>query len=84
MRIGTIDLNKLQGLSDKSIGLVKEFWGTVLDRDQLVKEGEAQQEKGAERLRALRAELEAQKHETKAKANEQRQKAAQRAKENAA
>ncbi|MDQ1396361.1 MAG: hypothetical protein QOG64_1620 [Acidimicrobiaceae bacterium] len=36
MQIGTIDLNKLRGISDKLIGLNKEILGTVLDNDRLV------------------------------------------------
>ena len=82
-QIGSIDLNKLRGLTDKGFGLAKEFWGTVLDNDAWVKEGEAQQSKGTETLKALRKEAEVEKFEAKAEAAEQRQKAAQKVKENA-
>lgn len=83
MQIGQIDLNKFRGLGDKALGLTKEFWGTVLDRDALVKEGEAQQAKGTEHLKALRAEFVAQKHEAKAELHETKQKVAQRVKQSA-
>lgn len=83
MRIGQIDLNKFRGLGDKAAGLTKEFWGTVLDRESLVKEGEAQQAKGAECLKALRAEVEAQGHEAAAEVHHQAQKTAQRVKQSA-
>ena len=80
MQIRSIDLNKLRGLSDKGLGLAKEFLGTVTNRDAWVEEGEAQQARGAEQLRALRAEAKAERHEAEADVHEQRQKAAQRAK----
>ena len=83
MELGTIDLNKLRGLSDKFIGLQKEILGTVLDNDRWIDEGEAQQERGTEQLKALRAEAKAQKHEAKAQAAEAKQKTAQRLKESA-
>lgn len=83
MRIGTIDLNKLRGLVDKSVGLGREFIGTLFDNDALVKEGEAQQAKGSEKLKALRLEVVAQKAEAKAETHEQRQKSAQRLKKSA-
>lgn len=81
MRIFNIDTEKLRGLSDKGIGLTKEFWGTVLDNDRWVEEGEAQQAHGSEKLKSLRKKLEAKKHEAKAETQEQRQKVAQKAKE---
>ena len=34
MQIGTIDLNKLRGLTDKYIGLQKEILGTVLNSER--------------------------------------------------
>jgi uncharacterized protein YjbJ (UPF0337 family) len=81
VRIGTIDVNKLRGVADKGLGLTKELVGTIVGNERLEKEGEAQQERATEQLRALRKEVEAQGHEAKADAMEQRQKAAQRAKE---
>jgi uncharacterized protein YjbJ (UPF0337 family) len=80
MQVGRIDLNKLRGITDKAIGLAKEFLGVVIGNDRLEHEGEAQQERASEELKALRKELEAQKHESTAELNEKREKAAQRAK----
>ena len=80
MQIGTIDLNKLRGIGDKFIGLNKELIGTVTGSERLQREGEAQQERAAEQLKALRKEAEAERHEAKAKVHEQREKAAQKAK----
>lgn len=83
MQVGQVDLNKLRGLGDKAIGFAKEIVGTVVNNDRLVEEGDAQQERAAEELRAIRKEIEAQRKEVKADALEQKQKAAQRAKQNA-
>ena len=83
MKIGHIDLNQLQGLSDKFVGLGKELAGTVIGRDNLADEGRAQQETGTARLKALRAEAEADKARVKAKTEEKRQQAAQQRKERA-
>ena len=80
MQIGTIDLNKLRGVSDKAIGLAKEVFGVLIGNDRLQDEGEAQQERATAELKALREELKAQKKDTKASAMEKRQQAAQRAK----
>jgi hypothetical protein len=80
MQIGRIDVNKLRGVADKGVGFGKEFVGTLLGNERLQEAGEAQQERATEELRALRKEVEAQKHEAKAETLEQRQKAAQRAK----
>lgn len=82
-QIGQIDLNKLRGIGDKFFGLQKELVGTLIGNDRLQEEGEAQQERASEQLKALRAEAKAQAKEAKADAIEQKQKAAQRAKENA-
>ena len=83
MQIGRIDLNKLQGFGEKAIGLNKEFLGAVLGNQKLEQEGEAQQAKATEKLKALREEVKAQAHEAKAEALETRQKAAQKAKQSA-
>ena len=83
MKLGTIDTNKLGGLLDKSFGLGKEIFGSVIGNDRLAEEGEKQQQKGTETLKALRQEAKAQAKEAKADALEQRQKQAQRVKENA-
>ncbi len=80
MQIANIDLNKLRGLGDKTLGLYKEIAGTVIGNDKLAQEGEAQQERATEQLRALRAEIKAEVKEAKAELFEQKQKAAQHAK----
>ncbi len=83
MRTGQVDLNKLRGLGDKTLGLGKEILGTVIGNDGLAREGERQQERATEELRALRKEIEAQAKEVKAEVFEHQQKSAQRAKSNA-
>jgi uncharacterized protein YjbJ (UPF0337 family) len=81
MRIGTVETNHLKGLFDKAAGLAKEAIGTFVNNDRLVKEGEAQQARAAEELKALRKEAEAQAKEMKADALEGKQRAAQATKE---
>ena len=83
MRIGTVDVNKLRGLADKGAGLAKELIGTVVGNDRMQREGEAQQERATEELKALRKEMEAQQKDVKARAMEARQRAAQQAKDRA-
>ena len=56
MQIGTVDLNKLQGINDKFFGLTKEYVGILVNNSRLQEEGEAQQEKASEKLKALREE----------------------------
>ena len=80
MQIGTVDLNKLRGLGDKVVGLMKELLGTVTGNDRLAEAGEAQQERATEQIRALRAELKAEAKDAKAASFEQKQKVAQAAK----
>jgi uncharacterized protein YjbJ (UPF0337 family) len=81
MRIGSVDVDKLRGLADKGAGLGKELIGTLVGSDRLSREGEAQQERAAEELKALRKQIEAQQKEAKAEAWEQRQRVSQTAKE---
>jgi uncharacterized protein YjbJ (UPF0337 family) len=81
MNVGSIDMTQLRGVADKGLGLAKEAVGTLLGNESLQREGEAQQERAAEELKALRKEAEAQAKEAKADTFEQSQKAAQRAKE---
>lgn len=81
MNLGKIDLTQLRGVSDKGIGLAKELAGTVLGREALQREGEAQQDRASEELKAVRKQAEAQAQEAKAGTIEQSQKAAQRTKE---
>ncbi len=80
MRIPHVSPKNLTGFLDKLLGLGKEFAGEILDKRSLVQAGEAQQDKGSEKLKALRAELEADAHDAKAKVAESRQLAAQSAK----
>jgi uncharacterized protein YjbJ (UPF0337 family) len=80
MRIGTIDLNKLRGVTDKGIGFVKELTGTLFDRDNLVEAGQAQQDRATAKLKALREEAKAQAREAEAEVHEKRERVAQRAK----
>jgi uncharacterized protein YjbJ (UPF0337 family) len=80
MQLGSMDLNKLRGLSDKAVGLYKEFLGTVLGNESLTSAGEAQQERATEQLRALRSEVKAEAKEAKAEVFEQKQRVAERAK----
>ena len=83
MKIGTMDLKHVRGLTDKGLGLGKEVLGSVIGNQRWVDEGEAQQARGSEDLKALRAQAEADKHKAKAKAAESKQRTAQRVKENA-
>jgi uncharacterized protein YjbJ (UPF0337 family) len=83
MNIGTIDLNKLRGVTDKGAGLTKELVGVLIGNDRLQEEGEAQQERAAEELKALRLEAKAQAKEAKADSYEVEQRTAQNAKERA-
>ena len=80
MRIGSLDLNNVRGLSDKGFGFGKEVIGSLIGNNRLQEEGEAQQARGTETLKALRKQAEAEKHAAKAETLEQKQKAAERAK----
>ena len=80
MQVGTIDLNKLRGVSDKAVGLSKEFVGVLIGSERWQREGEAQQERAAAELKALRSELKAEKLDAKAEGFEVKERAAQRAK----
>lgn len=81
MQIPRIDPKNALGLLDKVVGLGKEIVGNITGRDRLAKAGQVQQDKGTERLKAVQAELNADKHETKAAAAERAQKSAQKTKE---
>ena len=82
MQVGTIDVNKLRGVTDKGLGFGKELIGVLVGSDRLQREGEAQQERASAELKALREEVKAEKLDAKAEANEVRERAAQRAKSN--
>jgi uncharacterized protein YjbJ (UPF0337 family) len=81
MQIPRIGPKNVMGLADKVFGLGKEIVGTVTGQDRLSKAGQVQQEKGTERIKAIRAQAEAEGHQTKAKAAGQTQQRAQRTKE---
>lgn len=81
MQIPRVDPKNAAGLLDKVIGLGKEIVGTVANNDRLSKAGQVQQDKGTERLKAVRAEAEARSHQTKAAGAERAQKSAQKTKE---
>lgn len=81
MQIPRIDTKNALGLVDKVVGLGKEIAGSLTGRDRLAEAGQTQQEKGTERIKAVKAQLEAQGHETKANAAAQAQKGAQKRKE---
>ena len=76
MQIPSISSKNALGFVDKIVGLGKEFLGEIVGRKSLIEAGEAQQDKGTERLKALRLEVEAQAHEAKAKSHEKREQAA--------
>lgn len=67
----------LPNLAEKAVGLTKEVVGTLIDRDDLREQGQAQQKKAEERLEAFRRELEADRHRAGAAADERRQRSHQ-------
>ena len=81
MQIPRIDPKNVMGLADKVVGLGKEIVGTVTGQDRLSKAGQVQQDKGTERIKAIRAQAEAEGHQAKAKAAGHAQQRAQRTKE---
>lgn len=81
MQIPRIDPRNAAGLSDKVVGVAREVLGTLIGQDQLSEAGRKQQEKGAERLKAIQAELRADAHEAQAKSAAGRQQSAQKTKE---
>ncbi len=80
MQVGTVDLNKLRGVGRKFLGLLKELTGTLIGNDRMARAGEAEQERAAEELKALRKELEAERKQAKAQVHDARERAAQAAK----
>jgi uncharacterized protein YjbJ (UPF0337 family) len=72
-----IDYKNLSGVLDKVVGLTREVAGIALDHDNLIRSGEAQQNKGSERLKEVRAEAKARMHREKALAAQERQREAQ-------
>lgn len=78
--IPRVEYKNAVGLADKFVGLGKEVFGELVDRPRLIEAGEAQQAKGTEKLKALRAQAEADAHQAKARAHESKQRTAERAK----
>lgn len=81
LQIPRIDAKNLAGLLDKVFGLGKEITGTLANNDRLTKAGQVQQDKGSERLKAIRAEAEARSHQARAFGAERAETAAQNTKE---
>lgn len=81
MQIPRIDPKNALGLVDKVVGLGKEIVGSVTGRDRLAQAGQTQQDKGTERIKAVRSQVEADAHEAKAAAAGRAQKSAQNRKE---
>ena len=75
--IPRIEYQNIGGLADKIVGLTREVAGVAFDDDRLIKAGEAQQGKGSERLKQLRAEAKAKVHHEKAAVQEDRQREVQ-------
>jgi len=75
-----VDFTKLRGLADKTLGLGKEMIGAITGNERWEQEGEAQQARASEELKALRKEVTAERKEAEAKVHEQRERSAQRAK----
>jgi len=78
--IPRVEYKNALGLGDKFIGLGKELFGEVTDNRRFIEAGEAQQAKGTEKLKALRAQSKADAHEAKARTHEAKQRTAERAK----
>ena len=78
--IPRVEYKNAVGLGDKFVGLGKELFGEVIDNKRWVEAGEAQQAKGSEKLKALRAQAKADAHEAKARTHETKQRTAERAK----
>jgi len=68
------------GVGEEIKGKVKEAAGSVVDDDNLRREGRAQQDKGEAERQATQARAEATAHEAKANLKEAEQQAAQAAK----
>lgn len=79
--IPRIDAKNAAGLLDKVVGLGKEIAGTLAGNDRLTKAGQVQQDKGSERLKAIRAEAEARADRAAAVGAERAQSSAQNTKE---
>jgi uncharacterized protein YjbJ (UPF0337 family) len=69
---------KPRGIVEAVIGKAKEVIGTVIGRNDLVNEGQAQQDKAEAQRNAAQKEAQAQKARSKAQVQEARQKAEQK------
>ncbi|MGD1253174.1 CsbD family protein [Mycobacterium seoulense] len=72
---GPIEL--IQGIVEAAFGKAKEIVGTIIGRNDLVNEGQAQQDKADAQRSAAKKEAAAEKARGKAKAAEAREKAEQ-------
>lgn len=81
VQIPRIDPKNAVGLLDKVVGLGKEITGTVIGNDRITDAGQVQQDKGTERLKAIKAQAKAESYSGRAAASEARQKSAQTVKE---
>ena len=81
MQIPRIDGKNALGLVSKIVGLGKEIAGSVTGNSRLREAGQVQQEKGTERLKAIRDEAKADEKKAKGAAAERAQRTAQRRKE---
>ncbi len=68
------------GIGEEIKGKAKAAAGSIVDNDDLRREGEAQQDKGEAEREATQARAEAKAHEAKASAKEGEQRAAESAK----
>ena len=80
MKLGTIDVNQLRGVTDKGLGLGKEFVGTIIGNERLQREGQAQQERATAELKSLREQIKAQGLKSKADGFEAKERLAQESK----
>lgn len=67
----------IRGIVEGVLGKAKEIVGTIVGRNDLINEGEAQQDKADAQRSAGRKEAEAEKARGKAKAHEERERAEQ-------
>jgi uncharacterized protein YjbJ (UPF0337 family) len=75
IKSGPIEL--VRGIVEDVFGKAKELIGTILGRNDLINEGEAQQDKAEAQRNAAKKEAAAEKARGKAKAAESRQRAEQ-------
>jgi uncharacterized protein YjbJ (UPF0337 family) len=67
----------IEGVVEETKGKIKEILGIIFDRDELKKEGQAQQDKGKSLRNAVKKEVAADSARSAAKASEAREKAHQ-------